>query len=107
MLILLPIYNRFVSPAAAVVPGLLDAMAVAEGDGDAEGHETWRRRLFNYLDKVFTVRELNSRVQCFLAAGIHGHEHSSNYLPERDRPCRSQPHTTWHALHAKRLQAGL
>ncbi|WIA39313.1 hypothetical protein OEZ86_005428 [Tetradesmus obliquus] len=42
-------------PPAAVVPGLLDAMAVAEGDGDAERHETWRRRLFNYLDKVFTV----------------------------------------------------
>jgi hypothetical protein len=38
-----------------VVPGLLDAMAVAEGDGDAELLETWRRRLFNYLDKVFTV----------------------------------------------------
>jgi hypothetical protein len=41
--------------AAAVVPGLLDAMAAAEGDGDAELLETWRRRLFNYLDKVFMV----------------------------------------------------
>ena len=42
---------------------MLDAMAVAEGDGDVEGHETWRRRLFNYLDKVFTVRE-SSTVTC-------------------------------------------
>jgi hypothetical protein len=58
--------NRVLPPtnfclAAAVVPGLLDAMAVAEGEGDPEGRETWRRRLFNYLDKVFMVSSVSCK----------------------------------------------
>lgn len=32
-------------------------MAAAEAEGDVEAHETWRQRLFNYLDKVFQVRQ--------------------------------------------------
>lgn len=40
-------------PPAAVVPGLLGAMAAAEGSQDEAGREVWRHRLFSYLDRVF------------------------------------------------------
>eukprot|EP00775_Hariotina_reticulata_P006761 gene6761-6978_t len=42
-------------PPVAVVPGLLDALSAAEAQGDEALRETWRRRLFNYLHKVFQV----------------------------------------------------
>lgn len=38
---------------AAVVPSLLAAMQAAESSGDESGRETWRRRLYEYLNRVF------------------------------------------------------
>lgn len=40
---------------------LLEALQACEAEGDAAGRELWRRRIYDYLQRVFQVRLLFDR----------------------------------------------